>query len=746
MRERIGPYEIVSQLGQGGMGVVYKALQPSVNRTVALKVLPQNLEADEVAVRRFRQEAETAANLRHENIVKVWDASVDTPPYYMAMEFLEGGTLADRLKPGPLTLEEAATVLASVCSALDYAHERGVVHRDIKPGNILFDASGKAVVTDFGIARGTERTRLTVTGSAFGTPDYMSPEQARGQSVDARSDLYAVGVLLYEMLTGRPPFSGDPLTVLYQIVHADPPNALDIQPDLPAVLGPVLRKALAREPDDRYQSGGELVEAVRASMQPSAVAEPPMDGPAKARARIPPMRRRRVLGGALAGVLGLAATVVWCIWWSGRPPHGPHAVARTTANDVAEPESAEEVAPPPTAANGPNVGEPPVGQPDRGSAASRRVTQPARPSPQSDRGRPTEPAPGAETDEPGLQSTEGTDVSDVVGKPLARAEQILWDAGFTRKLEGYEDAGRDHVGLVLRQNPKGGAPADRGASVSLWVGGVSVPRLVGLTEGAAREKLQDKRLALRSITSVSSDRGEDGRIVEQDPQAGTVVCAGTQVDVWVAKPGPPGVPVPKVVGLELKDAQSALLRAKLKENERGRTYASDWEIAEDYVIGQDPKAGTWVPEGTGVSLVVSNGVPDIPRVAGLAPNEAKRRLERDGFYLGKQTREPHETVPRDHVTRQDPPAGPNRDKARAVDVWISSGPPLPPPIPCPIRGCDKTFSTKERLKQHLRAHTERVCPFCQMPFQSGDELANHLLNTHFHKEPPYWPKAPGGSH
>ena len=259
MTGQIGPYQIISELGRGGMGMVYRALQPSVNRIVALKVLPSHLETDETSVRRFRQEAETAANLTHESIVKVWEASLDRPPYYIALEFLEGGTLAERLADGPLPLEEAISIITRVCMALDHAHQRGVVHRDIKPANIMFDGASKPVVTDFGIARAAEHTRLTMTGAKFGTPDYMSPEQAKGLRVDHRTDLYSVAVVLYEMLTGRPPFvNEDSLVTMRQIIDETVPPPSSFNASVPPAVEAVIMRALAKDPNERYQSGAEF--------------------------------------------------------------------------------------------------------------------------------------------------------------------------------------------------------------------------------------------------------------------------------------------------------------------------------------------------------------------------------------------------------------------------------------------------------------------------------------------------------
>lgn len=257
----IGPYEIICELGQGGMAKVFRALQPSVNRVIALKVLPSQLETDPTSVARFRQEAETAANLAHENIVKVWDASINQPPYHIAMEFLEGGTLSDRIESGPLPVGEAVKIMIAVCSALEHAHQRGVVHRDIKPANIMFDGKNRPVVTDFGIARAASQTRLTATGASFGTPDYMSPEQARGAAVDHHTDIYSLGVVLYEMLTGRPPFISDsPLVTMRQIIDDPVPPPSLLNPLIPKSLESVVLKALAKAPEARYQSGAAFAD------------------------------------------------------------------------------------------------------------------------------------------------------------------------------------------------------------------------------------------------------------------------------------------------------------------------------------------------------------------------------------------------------------------------------------------------------------------------------------------------------
>ena len=259
----IGPYRILEELGRGGMGIVYKAYQPSTGRIVALKILRPQFEDDENVIRRFRQEAKTATALTHENIVRIWDTSVDHPPYYLVMEILGGSTLTALLRQGPMPLKKALDIVYPLCTALDYAHEHGVIHRDIKPDNILFDIDGRPVLTDFGIAKAVEQTSFTITGTVFGTPDYMSPEQAEGENVDWRTDLYSLAAVLYRMLAGRAHFTSEqPVMTLRRIVNTPIPSIRLDHPHLPPEIEPIFNKALAKQPGERYQSGAEFAQAL----------------------------------------------------------------------------------------------------------------------------------------------------------------------------------------------------------------------------------------------------------------------------------------------------------------------------------------------------------------------------------------------------------------------------------------------------------------------------------------------------
>lgn len=262
---QLGPYEIRDVLGRGGMAVVYRAYQPALNRFVAVKVLNAAMSQDAEFVMRFRQEALAAGGLNHPNILPIYDADTFEGQHYIVMAYAPGGTLADRLRKGPLPAEEAADLAAQVADALNYAHRRGIVHRDLKPSNILLDEEGRPLLTDFGIALAlSDAPRLTSTGASIGTPEYMSPEQAEGQRVDGRSDIFSLGIVLYQMVTGRVPFRADTtVATMFQIVHQPLVAPREVNPAIPPYLDSIICKALAKHPADRFQSGQEMAQALR---------------------------------------------------------------------------------------------------------------------------------------------------------------------------------------------------------------------------------------------------------------------------------------------------------------------------------------------------------------------------------------------------------------------------------------------------------------------------------------------------
>ena len=262
MLRQLGRYEILSELGQGAMGVVYKARDPVLDRLVAIKTINLTLPKDELAEyeARFYHEARAAGGLNHPNVVTIYDIGKSERVAYMAMEFLEGEELRQTLAPGqPLPVLQALDVAAQVAEGLAYAHERHVVHRDIKPANIMIVRDGLVKITDFGIARMRTAEVKTMTGMILGSPKYMSPEQVAGKRADHRSDIFSLGVLLYEMVIGQAPFQGDSIHgVMYQILNSAPPRPSPRRPELPEIVDLIVAKALAKNVDERYQSAKDM--------------------------------------------------------------------------------------------------------------------------------------------------------------------------------------------------------------------------------------------------------------------------------------------------------------------------------------------------------------------------------------------------------------------------------------------------------------------------------------------------------
>jgi serine/threonine protein kinase len=266
--QNLGQYRLIEQIGRGGMATVFKAYQPSLDRYVAVKILSAQYASDPDFAERFRREAKAIARLRHPNILTVFDYGEEHGTTYIVMEFIDGQTLKHILGR-PLELKKAAQLVTQVAGALQYAHEQGIVHRDVKPANILMTSEGRAVLSDFGIAKMMEITQqLTAAGVGIGTPEYMSPEQGMGKPTDHRSDIYSLGVVLYEMLTGRTPFSADtPYAIIYNHVNKPLPLPHTLNVDLPEAVERVALKALAKEPADRYQHANEMAEALNAAVK-----------------------------------------------------------------------------------------------------------------------------------------------------------------------------------------------------------------------------------------------------------------------------------------------------------------------------------------------------------------------------------------------------------------------------------------------------------------------------------------------
>ncbi len=349
-------YTLEAELGRGGMGVVYRARDISLKRAVAVKVLPPEFTMDEQFLRRFKNEVLNVARLDHPNIVQVYDVGQDGNTHYYVMQLVEGSDLhVEVLRRGRFSLEEAVGIVAQVASALDYAHEQGIVHRDIKPDNILLDRKGQARVVDFGIAKSVEGTRMT--GGMIGTPEYMSPEQARGEALDGRADQYALAIVVYEMLTGTTPFRGtdtQPWALVNMHISVAPPDPRQYQQDLPANVVQALSYGLAKNPGERFNTctdfSGYLSSGANVTTPPVSYAAPPpaASNPPYYAAPPPAIARQQspVLAIALSVVLTamVAGGIALVVMSNNKKPVTPMVTETSIAPAVARP-----VAPTPAA-------------------------------------------------------------------------------------------------------------------------------------------------------------------------------------------------------------------------------------------------------------------------------------------------------------------------------------------------------------------------------------------------------------
>ena len=599
-------YRLVKSLGSGGMADVYLAHDDILDRDVALKVMSNRYASDEEFVERFKREAQSAAALSHPNIVSIFDrGESEDGTYYIAMEYLPGGTLKNRIvKRGALPARTAAAVALQMAEALRAAHERDVIHRDIKPHNILITGLGDVKVTDFGIARAAASSTMTRTGHILGTAHYISPEQAMGEPVGPASDLYSLGVVLYEMLTGELPFDAEtPLGIAMKHVNGHLRQPKELNPAVPDGINAITLRLLAKNPEDRYSSDAELIEdleRVCAGLDPSGTTTEMMPHAVAATTRLNPpsppqrigrnkVRRRRAAPPLLAL---LALLVLAALTWGGyillqdrqaAQIGVPDLVgmsldgAREKVGDDFEVEVAKSVS-----------GERPVdtilgqspstGKAEKGSTISVNVV-----------------------------GTRVSDVPDVVGSGRAEAEQALKDAGFQVEVDERESS-FDDQNRVMGQDPSGGTRAEVGSGVTITVGtgpsSVSIPRLYGKTPAQAKSVLLGAGLRLGTQNRDYNSDVAEGVIYFQNPSGGENVEPGTAVDVTVSL-GPEQVEVPEVYGLSLAAARAALSNAGLDST----AIEVEGDEAAGTALSTDPGVGAMLDPGSAVSLYYSAGPP-----------------------------------------------------------------------------------------------------------------------------------------
>jgi eukaryotic-like serine/threonine-protein kinase len=554
-------YELGEVIGRGGMAEVQEGRDLRLGRRVAVKLLRTDLARDPTFVARFRREAQSSAALNHPNIVAVYDTGevdvqgVSVP--FIVMEHVDGTTLRDLVKSGHrFTPERALEITEDTLTALDYSHRHGIIHRDIKPGNVMLTRTGQVKVMDFGIARAVadSAATMTQTSAVLGTAQYLSPEQARGEVVDARSDLYSTACLLYELLTGRPPFVGESLvSVAYQHVREipQPPSALN--PDVTPAVDAVVTKALAKRPSDRYDTaaamrddverarlGQPLVGAARAvapgvarpvpaafaaGTDATQVITPVLPGTAASDAGIEPATRSRagwyvVLALAVVGALTLAFVLGHSIFGGGATTVDVPDLAGLTHAQVVQQLTdqnltlgTEQTQPSDTVAAGLVISQDP--------AANDRVAK------------------GTTVSVTYSSGTQPVQVPTLVGLPQAQAVDALNTAGLTLGTITLRDSVDQTAGTVIDSNPKEGTQVAKGTVVSLVVssGKVQVPNVVGEPEVQAKADLSNAGFQSAVIEKTSTL--PPGTVIKQSPAAGTLLQQGKIVTITVAVAAPP---------------------------------------------------------------------------------------------------------------------------------------------------------------------------------------------------------------
>jgi len=565
-------YRVTEKLGSGGMAEVYKAVDEVLGRTVAVKVMHPRYASDPTFAARFRQEAQAAANLQSPYIVNIYDWGQDGDTYYIVMELVRGTDLKSIIQQkGPLDSRRVADIGAQVCSALSIAHGYDVIHRDVKPHNIMVTPEGSVKVMDFGIAR-AGNTTMTQTGSVLGTAHYVSPEQAQGRPLTAASDLYSLGIVLFEAATGQLPFDADaPVAVALKQVNEAPPMPRQVNEAVDPGLETIILRSLAKDPTQRY----DTAEAMRRDLLTVA--------------------QGRDVAPLAAGAAAAAA-----------------AAAQTSVLPAVESE--------PYAAVG--SGRPPAKRKNRAwiwilvaallVAAGLGLAYAM-----------------------GLLGPQGAAVPDLVGKTPQEAETLVIAAGFTLG-EPQEEFNKEiEKGVIYDQSPVAGATAEKGSVITITVSKgprqVEVPDLKGITEDEALAAIEAAGLSPKPLPDEPSSKTPAGSVMKQNPDPGTLVDEGSTVEYVVSR-GVETVKVPGVVGMSRSNAESTLqddgFKVKVTEE-----YSES--VDKGVVISQNPNKGLVVEKGSTVSIVVSKGPERIkvPDVIGETEADARSILEDAGLKI-----------------------------------------------------------------------------------------------------------------
>ncbi len=614
-----GRYRLGGLIGVGGMSDVYSANDTLLGREVAVKMMRADLARDENFLERFRREAKNAAFLNHPVIVSVFDTGETAGPMgtvpYIVMELVQGETLRDIVRrEGPMDPRRAASILADVCDALDFSHQQGIIHRDVKPANIMLTNTGAVKVMDFGIARAMgDSTTMTQTAAVIGTAQYLSPEQARGKTADARSDIYSLGCVFFESLTGQPPFTGEtPLSVAYQHVQDDPPLPSSLVGGLSdeegTALDAVLLTAMAKDPSERYDTAADFAEELRrisrGEIPLAALPHLDDDEPTTAMAAAGPSTRTRTAAAAGAGA-GAAAT----------PRRSDAAPARRKAGEAAQREDENKRARLATIAW---LAVAVLLLGGVGMVSYNLFTN--------------------------AGQNQSVAIPQVEGMPADQAQKMLEDAGFKvdRRDEPHPDIAR---GFVIGTEPSFGSGLPKGSSVVLKVSSgreiTDVPDVRDKPAEEARKLLEEAGLQVDpSLREQASPDIKRGHVIDQSPAAGSQVSKGTRVTLTVSS-GPETRTVPDVAGQDLESARTTLESAGFVV----QVVEVDSPEPEGRVL-EVPQAGERLPTGTAIEVRVSRGNQvRMPDLQGRKFGEAERML-RDAGFTG--------TINRREVTTLDP--------------------------------------------------------------------------------------------
>lgn len=595
-----GRYRILNRIGSGGMADVYCAEDTHLGRQVALKVLHRRFAQDQEFVERFRREASAAAGLQHPNVVNVYDRGSHDSTYYIAMELLAGRTLKDLIKSeAPLDQERAIDIGVQILRAAGFAHKRGIIHRDFKPHNVMIGAADNVKVTDFGIAR-AGASEMTETGSIMGTAQYLSPEQAQGHGVTAESDIYSIGVILYEMLGGRVPFEGDSAVSIALKHLSEPPQRLAlVRPDIHPALEAAVMRSLAKNPADRYANADEFIAALEGAKQaiasggngasgqdtaawaPGTFIQPPLP-PLQQETRTRRPRRWPWIA-ALVALLLVAAGVGAYELISHARVTVPNQVGKQESPATTDLDSRGFNVVVQRVESGEPVGVVIAQTPEAGTKVDKHSTVTLRVS----------KGPGQ------------VQVPQVEGLSLQKASSALQRAGLFADSSSQTS---DSVpkGEVISADPAEGSLVQKGSHVRLEVSSgpeqVQVPNVVGKDSSSAHSDLQQAGLKF-SDTQDFSDSVPEGSVISQSPAAGGDVDKGSEVTLTISK-GPDLSSVPGVTGLTQAEATGQIQAEGLKVQTKALTVTD--QAQNGLVVRQRPQAGTQLKKGRTVVIYIGN--------------------------------------------------------------------------------------------------------------------------------------------